>query len=89
MFRYAPQLPRRNFSCRRRPNINHFIHRQRAWQIVRDEQHRHFAFELIDGLRKLLGGSLIEAAGGFIKNQYLRALEQRARNGDTLFLPAG
>ena len=42
---------------------------------------------LVDGLRKLFEGLLI-AAAGFVKNQYLRAPEQRARNRDALLLPA-
>ena len=77
------------FSRWRRPKVKHLIHLQSARQVVRNKHHRHLAFQLIDGLRKLFGGLLIQAAGGFIKDQHLRPLEQRPRNGNALLLPAG
>jgi len=42
---------------------------------MRNEQHRHFAFQLIDGAGKLFGSLLIEPARCLIKYQILRALE--------------
>jgi hypothetical protein len=43
--------------------------------MMRDEQHRHLALQLIDSLRKVFGSFLIQPAGGFIKDQYLRAFQ--------------
>ena len=63
------------FGSSRRPEIKHLVHLQRTRQIMRNEQHRHFAFQLIDGAGKLFGSLLIEPARCLIKYQYLRALE--------------
>ena len=55
---------------------------------MRNKQHRNLTFKLIDGSRKTLRSRLIQAARRLIEDQNLRPLEQRARNGDTLLLPA-
>src|SRR5688500_12153889 len=38
---------------------------------------------------ELLRGGLVEIARRFVEDEYLRALEQRARDRDALLLPAG
>ena len=53
-----------------------------------DEQHADAAFELVDGVGKAFSGVLVQRAGGFIEDQDFGALEQRAADGDALFLPA-
>ena len=57
--------------------------------LVRNEERRHAALELVDGLRELLGGRLVETAGRFVENQDPRPLEDGAGDGEALFLAAG
>ncbi len=53
-----------------------------------DEDRPHFAAQLIDGLREVLGRLRVEARRGLIENQELRTLEQSPRNGNALLLAA-
>ena len=70
------------------PHIHHLIHLQALGHLVRDKNHRHLAFEPVDGLRKMLGGLLIQVRNRLVENQHLGTLEQRAGNGNALALPA-
>src|SRR5262245_66687336 len=62
---------------------------QPSRELMRDENDRDLAFESIDRLRELLGCRRVEAAGRFVEDQDLRALEQGSCNGDALLLPPG
>jgi hypothetical protein len=46
-------------------------------------------FELDDGGGEVFGGGGIEAAGGFVEDEYLGLLEQCSCNRDALLLSAG
>ena len=69
------------------PHIHHLIHLQALGHLVRDEDHRHLAFEPVDGLGEVLGGLLIQVRNRLVENQHLGTLEQRAGNGNALALP--
>src|SRR5688572_14618144 len=65
---------------------NHAVHLQSLGKLVGDEQHRYAPAELIDCARELLGGAGIQPAGGFVENEDMRALEERAGDGNALLL---
>ena len=69
------------------PHIHHLIHLQALGYLVRDEDHRDPAFEPVDGLRKMLGGLLIQVRNRLVENQHLGTLEQRPCNRNPLALP--
>src|SRR5258706_345452 len=46
-------------------------------------------FELVDGLRELLGSLAVEVARRFVEDEELGLLEERASDGDALLLAAG
>ncbi len=66
----------------------HFIHMQALWQLMRDEQHGHLAFELVDGPGEVLGIGGVEVGRGFVEDENARLFEQGAGDGDALFLAA-
>src|SRR3972149_5089311 len=66
-----------------------FVDLQALRQLVRDEYHGCLALELVDGARELLGGFVVEVARRLVEDQYLRPLEQRPRDRDSLLVPAG
>ena len=57
------------------PHIHDLIHLQALGHLVRDKNHRHLAFEPVDGLRKMLGGLLIQVRNRLVEDQHLGALE--------------
>src|SRR5437870_3238050 len=58
--------------------------------LVRDHDDRDAALvELLKNRHDLDAGSAIEISGGFIRQQYLGLVDQRARNRDALLLTAG
>src|SRR3972149_10667923 len=61
--------------CLMPAELDHLVHLQAARQLMRDEEHGDSAFELVDGPRKLLRRRLIEAAGGLVEDEDLRALQ--------------
>lgn len=64
------------------------VHLQAFGQGVCDEQHGHFAFELVDGAGEVFCGVRVEVAGGFVEDQDFRPLEQGAGDGEALLLSA-
>ena len=56
------------------PHIHDLIHLQALGYLVRDEDHRDLAFEPVDGLRKMLGGLLIQIRNRLVENQHLGTL---------------
>ncbi len=71
------------------PEPHDFIDVEALWQLMRDEEHRHLALQLIHGPRKALRRRLIEAARRLIEDQHLRTLEQCTGDGDALLLASG
>jgi len=61
---------------------------ERLGQLMGDEYRPHFAAQLIDGLREVLGRLRVEARHSLVENQQLRALEQSPRNCNALLLTA-
>ncbi len=57
------------------PHIHHLIHLQALGHLVGDKDHRHLALEPVDGLRKMLGGLLIQIRDCLVEDQNLRPLE--------------
>lgn len=51
---------------------------------MRDKNHRHFPFQPVDRLRKMLRCHLIKVGHRFIEDQNLRPLEQRSGNRNPL-----
>jgi hypothetical protein len=62
------------------PYPHHFIHQQILRHRMGDEHHRHLALELVDGDGEVFGGGGIQAAGGFVEDQYLGLLEGNQGN---------
>ena len=54
-----------------------------------DDRHAGFAARILQQLQNCLTGLVVQCAGGFIAQQQLRILRQRAGNGHTLLLTAG
>ena len=50
------------------PHVHHLIHLQPLGHLVRDENHRHLAFEPVDRLRKKLGSLLIQIGNRLVKD---------------------
>jgi hypothetical protein len=73
---------------RLRAEAEHLIHLQPLRNLVGDEEHRHLALELVDGLGEVFGGLLVEVGDRFVEDQDLRPLEQRPGDGDALALAA-
>jgi hypothetical protein len=71
------------------PYPHHLIHQQVLRHGMGDEHHRYLALELVDRGSEVLCGGGIQAAGGFVEDQYLGALEQCPCNRDALLLSAG
>jgi hypothetical protein len=65
------------------------VHLQAARHVVGDEEHRRLALQLVHGLREVLRGLRIQAAGGLVEEQDARTLEDGAGDGEALLLAAG
>ena len=68
------------------PERDDAVHVQSLRQLMRNENHRDFAFQFINGFCELLCGVLIEAARRFVEDQNLGPFEQCSRDGDALLL---
>ena len=52
----------------------YFIHLQASWNLVGDEQHGDFSFQLVDCFREIFRRLLVEVGDGFIEDEDLRFL---------------
>ena len=71
------------------PYPYHLIHQQVLRHGVGDEQHRHFALELVDRGGEVFGGVGVQAAGGFVEDEYLGLFDEGSCDGHALLLSAG
>ena len=56
-------------------HIHDLIDLQALGHLMGDKDHRHLALEPVDGLRKMLGGLLIQIRDCLVEDQNLRPLE--------------
>ena len=71
-----------------RADLDDLIYLKVLRQSMRDEEHCHFALQLIDGRTEVLGSSGIETAGSFVKYQNFGLFDECSCDGEALLLPA-
>ena len=63
--------------------------RLRQLRVVRNHDHQPVAGDFLQKLHHLHAGFAVQRAGGFVSQQHVRVVDQRARNRHALHLPAG